>query len=439
MRMYDLIEKKKLGEPLSNEEIRRLIEGYTEGVIPDYQMSAFLMAVCFQGMDVEEITEMTLAMARSGEMADLGGIHGTKVDKHSTGGVGDKTTLIAAPMAAACGIPIAKMSGRGLGFTGGTVDKLESIPGYRTTLSKEEFFRNVNEIGISLIGQSGELAVADKKIYALRDVTATVDSIPLIASSIMSKKIAAGADAILLDVKAGSGAFMKTEQQALDLAATMVAIGKQAHRRTVALITDMNQPLGNVAGNAIEVEEAIQTLQGNGPQDLIELCVQLAGNMLFLAGKGELEDCLIMARRSLKDGSAYEKFYQMVQRQGGDVAYLEKPSLFPKAQEYAVTALQDGYLFSMQTEEIGAVAGLLGAGREKKGDAVDPAAGIRFLKKTGDAVRQGEPIALLYTNLPQKVREAQQRYQNAVVISQEKPKQTPLVYARVSADGVKTV
>ena len=342
-------------------------------------------------------------------------------------------------MAAACGIPIAKMSGRGLGFTGGTVDKLESIPGYRTTLSKEEFFRNVNEIGISLIGQSGELAVADKKIYALRDVTATVDSIPLIASSIMSKKIAAGADAILLDVKAGSGAFMKTEQQALDLAATMVAIGKQAHRRTVALITDMNQPLGNVAGNAIEVEEAIQTLQGNGPQDLIELCVQLAGNMLFLAGKGELEDCLIMARRSLKDGSAYEKFYQMVQRQDGDVAYLEKPSLFPKAQEYAVTALQDGYLFSMQTEEIGAVAGLLGAGREKKGDAVDPAAGIRFLKKTGDAVRQGEPIALLYTNLPQKVREAQQRYQNAVVIAQEKPKQTPLVYARVSADGVKTV
>ena len=439
MRMYDLIEKKKLGEPLSNEEIRRLIEGYTEGVIPDYQMSAFLMAVCFQGMDVEEITEMTLAMARSGEMADLGGIHGTKVDKHSTGGVGDKTTLIAAPMAAACGIPIAKMSGRGLGFTGGTVDKLESIPGYRTTLSKEEFFRNVNEIGISLIGQSGELAVADKKIYALRDVTATVDSIPLIASSIMSKKIAAGADAILLDVKAGSGAFMKTEQQALDLAATMVAIGKQAHRRTVALITDMNQPLGNVAGNAIEVEEAIQTLQGNGPQDLIELCVQLAGNMLFLAEKGELEDCLIMARRSLKDGSAYEKFYQMVQRQGGDVAYLENPSLFPKAQEYAVTALQDGYLFSMQTEEIGAVAGLLGAGREKKGDAVDPAAGIRFLKKTGDAVRQGEPIALLYTNLPQKAREAQQRYQNAVVISQEKPKQTPLVYARVSADGVKTV
>ena len=439
MRMYDLIEKKKLGEPLSDEEIRRLIEGYTEGTIPDYQMSAFLMAVCFQGMDIEEITEMTLAMARSGEMADLSGIHGTKVDKHSTGGVGDKTTLIAAPMAAACGIPIAKMSGRGLGFTGGTVDKLESIPGYRTALSREEFFRNVNEVGISLIGQSGELAVADKKIYALRDVTATVDSIPLIASSIMSKKIAAGADAILLDVKAGSGTFMKTEQQAIDLAGTMVAIGKQAHRRTIALITDMNQPLGNTAGNAIEVEEAIQTLQGNGPQDLTELCVRLAGNMLFLAGKGELEDCLEMARRSLKDGSAYEKFYRMVQRQGGDVSYLENPSLFPKAQEYAVTALQDGYLFSMQTEEIGAVAGLLGAGREKKGDAVDPAAGIRFLKKTGDAVKQGEPIALLYTNLPQKVREAQQRYQNAVVISQEKPKQTPLIYARVSADGVKTV
>ena len=262
MRMYDLIEKKKLGKALTQQEIDWMVQGYTQGAIPDYQMSAFLMAVCFQGMNIEETTAMTLSMAHSGQMSDLSGIQGVKVDKHSTGGVGDKTTLIAAPMAAACGIPVAKMSGRGLGFTGGTVDKLESIPGYRTTLPKEEFFEIVNTIGISLIGQSGELAVADKKIYALRDVTATVDSLPLIASSIMSKKIAAGADAILLDVKTGSGAFMKTREDSIALAQTMVGIGEQAGRRTAALITDMDTPLGNTAGNALEVIEALDTLKG---------------------------------------------------------------------------------------------------------------------------------------------------------------------------------
>ena len=281
------------------------------------------MAVCFQGMNKQETTAMTLAMARSGEIADLSAIPGIKVDKHSTGGVGDKTTLIAAPMAAACGIPIAKMSGRGLGFTGGTVDKLESIPGYRTAI--------VNEVGISLIGQSGELAVADKKIYALRDVTATVDSLPLIASSIMSKKIAAGADAILLDVKTGSGAFMKTEQDALALAQTMVDIGAGAGKRTAALITDMNQPLGRTAGNAIEMAEAVETLHGNGPADLTELCIQLAGNMLWLADKGELPDCLAMAKATLADGSAFQKLRAMVQRQGGDVSYLDHPEKLPCA------------------------------------------------------------------------------------------------------------
>ena len=304
MRMYDLIEKKKRGHALDKAEICWMIQSYTAGQIPDYQMAAFLMAVCFQGMDLQETTEMTLAMAHSGQMADLSGIAGVKVDKHSTGGVGDKTTLIAAPMAAACGIPIAKMSGRGLGFTGGTVDKLESIPGYRTVLPREEFFKIVNEVGISLIGQSGEMAVADKKIYALRDVTATVDSLPLIASSIMSKKIAAGADAILLDVKTGSGAFMKTREQSAALARTMVGIGNRVGRRTAALITDMDTPLGNTAGNAIEVQEAIWTLRGKGPADLTELCIHLAGNMLWLAGQGEPEDCLRRAAASLQDGAS---------------------------------------------------------------------------------------------------------------------------------------
>ena len=315
MRMYDLIEKKKRGHALDKAEICWMIQSYTAGQIPDYQMAAFLMAVYFQGMDLQETTEMTLAMAHSGQMADLSGIAGVKVDKHSTGGVGDKTTLIAAPMAAACGIPIAKMSGRGLGFTGGTVDKLESIPGYRTVRPREEFFEIVNEVGISLIGQSGEMAVADKKIYALRDVTATVDSLPLIASSIMSKKIAAGADAILLDVKTGSGAFMKTREQSAALARTMVGIGNRAGRRTAALITDMDTPLGDTAGNAIEVQEAIWTLRGKGPADLTELCIHLAGNMLWLAGQGEPEDCLRRAAASLQDGSAYRCFYRMVQRQ----------------------------------------------------------------------------------------------------------------------------
>ena len=436
MRMYDLIEKKKLGCALTAEEIDWMIAGYTAGEIPDYQMAAFLMAVCFQSMDVSETTAMTLAMARSGEIADLSGIRGIKVDKHSTGGVGDKTTLVAAPMAAACGIPVAKMSGRGLGFTGGTVDKLESIPGYRTALPREEFFQIVNEIGISLIGQSGQLAAADKKIYALRDVTATVDSLPLIASSIMSKKIAAGADAILLDVKAGSGAFMKDREQAAALAERMVGIGEQAGRKTVALITNMDVPLGETAGNAIEVAEAIRTLRGEGPQDLTELCIHLAGNMLYLAERGSLADCLKMAEHSLSDGSAYQKFYQMVEWQGGDVCYLEDLSRFPTAPAYPVLAARDGYLAAMQTEEIGATAALLGAGREKKEDRIDPAAGIRFLKKTGDAVRQGEPIAMLYTHLPEKVEEAQRRYAGAVRIAEQQPNREPLLYARVSAEGI---
>ena len=434
MRMYDLIEKKKQGRSLTEQELDWMIAGFTEGAIPDYQMAAFLMAVCFQGMSEQETTAMTLAMARSGEIADLSAIPGIKVDKHSTGGVGDKTTLIAAPMAAACGIPIAKMSGRGLGFTGGTVDKLESIPGYRTALPEEEFFDIVNEVGISLIGQSGELAVADKKIYALRDVTATVDSLPLIASSIMSKKIAAGADAILLDVKTGSGAFMKTEQDALALAQTMVDIGSGAGKRTAALITDMNQPLGRTAGNAIEVVEAVETLRGNGPADLTELCIQLAGNMLWLADKGELPDCLAMAKATLADGSAFQKLRAMVQRQGGDVSYLDHPEKLPCAPAYAVQAEQDGFVAAMQTEEIGAVAGMLGAGRERKEDKVDPAAGIRFVKKIGEPVQRGETLAFLYTNRPDQVAQASERYRDAVRISSTPPAEHRLILARVCND-----
>ena len=432
MRMYDIIHKKREGGELTTYEIHFFVQGYTQGEIPDYQASALLMAIFFRGMTQRETAALTLEMARSGDMVDLSSIPGVKVDKHSTGGVGDKTTLIAAPMAAACGIPIAKMSGRGLGFTGGTVDKLESIPGYRTALPEEEFFDIVNEVGISLIGQSGELAVADKKIYALRDVTATVDSLPLIASSIMSKKIAAGADAILLDVKTGSGAFMKAEQDALALAQTMVDIGAGAGKRTAALITDMNQPLGRTAGNAIEVAEAVETLHGNGPADLTELCIHLAGNMLWLADKGELHDCLAMAKATLADGSAFQKLRAMVQRQGGDVAYLDHPEKLPCAPAYAVRAEQDGFVAAMQTEEIGAVAGMLGAGRERKEDKVDPAAGIRFVKKIGEPVQRGETLAFLYTNRSDQVVQASERYLAALTFADQPPVQRELIRERVT-------
>lgn len=431
MRIYDLIAKKRDGGTHTREELEAIVNGFVSGEVADYQMAAWMMAVYLRGMTNEETAELTDVMAHSGVMVDLSPIPGIKVDKHSTGGVGDKTTLIAAPMAAACGIPIAKMSGRGLGFTGGTVDKLESIPGYRTALPEEEFFDIVNEVGISLIGQSGELAVADKKIYALRDVTATVDSLPLIASSIMSKKIAAGADAILLDVKTGSGAFMKTEQDALALAQTMVDIGTGAGKRTAALITDMNQPLGRTAGNAIEVAEAVETLHGNGPVDLTELCIHLAGNMLWLADKGELSDCLAMAKATLADGSAFQKLRAMVQRQGGDVFYLDHPEKLPCAPAYAVQAEQDGFVAAMQTEEIGAVAGMLGAGRERKEDKVDPAAGIRFVKKIGEPVQRGETLAFLYTNRPDQVAQASERYRDAVRISSTPPAERRLILARV--------
>ena len=387
MRMYDLITKKKHNEPLTDAEIEYMIDGYVKGDIPDYQMSSMLMAIWFNGMNDHEITELTKIMAKSGDMIDLSAIAGKKVDKHSTGGVGDKTTLIVAPIVAACGGKVAKMSGRGLGHTGGTVDKLESIPGYRTVLDRKEFFDTVNKCGVSLIGQSGNLAPADKKLYALRDVTATVDSIPLIASSIMSKKLAAGSDCILLDVKTGSGAFMKTLDDSIKLAQTMVNIGEGAGRRTVALITDMDTPLGYGIGNSIEVMESMDVLKGHGPADLTEVSLQLASNMLYLVGKGTPEECRKMAEKSIEDGTAFETFCTMVRAQGGDDSVLRDYDKFQKAPyTYDIVAEEGGYIEKQNAEEIGEVSVVLGAGRETKDSAIDFSAGIILHKKYGDKV-----------------------------------------------------
>lgn len=436
MRMYDLIEKKRDGGKLSKSEIEAFIQGYTSGEIPDYQVSALLMAIYFRGMDKEETTQLTMAMAHSGDMVDLSAVKGIKVDKHSTGGVGDKTTLIVAPIVASCGVPVAKMSGRGLGHTGGTVDKLESIPGLRTDIPKEQFFDIVNRVGLAVIGQTGNLAPADKKLYALRDVTATVGSLPLIASSIMSKKLAAGSDCILLDVKTGNGAFMKTLEDSIQLAQAMVAIGEGAGRRTVALITDMDTPLGQNVGNSLEVAEAVEVLHGNGPADLVQVCVNLAGNMLYLAGKGDIDSCIQQAKQALSDGSAFQKLREMAEAQGGDPSVLDDPSRFPQAGTiHTVAAPKDGYIASMQTEEIGIASVILGAGRESKEEQIDLSAGIKILKKTGDLVKAGEPIAQLLTNRPEKLAAAEQKYLDAVTIG-EQPQPIPLIYARVTGDGV---
>ena len=392
MRMIDLIEKKKAGKALSEEELRWLIAGVTDGSLPDYQLSAFLMAVIFRGMTHQETAWMTDAMAKSGDQVDLSSIDGIKVDKHSTGGVGDKTTLILAPIAAACGAPVAKMSGRGLGHTGGTVDKLEAIPGYQTSLDRETFLENVRRHGICVVGQSGNLAPADKKLYALRDVTGTVDSIPLIAASIMSKKIAAGADGIVLDVKCGSGAFMKTPEDAATLAREMVEIGWACGRKMAAVITNMDIPLGNFVGNGLEVAEAVAVLRGQGPEDLKEVCLTLVSQMLTLAGKGTEEECRILAEKAIADGSAFQKLKEMVKAQGGDDSVLEHPEcLYEKAQVFAVKAPAGGWVQKMDAEGIGRASMLLGAGREPKEDLIDPAAGIVLLKKTGQPVREGVP------------------------------------------------
>ena len=437
MRMYDLIAKKKHGEALTDEEISYMIGGYVKGEIADYQMSAMLMAIWFKGMNDHEITKMTQIMAESGDMIDLSPIEGKKVDKHSTGGVGDKTTLIVAPIVAACGGKVAKMSGRGLGHTGGTVDKLEAIPGYRTVLSREEFFNTVKKCGVSLIGQSGNLAPADKKLYALRDVTATVDSIPLIASSIMSKKLAAGSDCILLDVKTGSGAFMKTLEDSIKLAQTMVAIGEGAGRRTVALITDMDTPLGCGIGNSIEVAESMDVLKGVGPADLTEVSLQLAANMLYLVGKGTLDECRAMAEKSITDGSAFETFCTMVKEQGGDDSVLRDTKKFPQAPYvHEVKADRDGFVTRMNAEKIGITSVILGAGRETKESDIDFSAGLIIHKKYGETVSKGDSLVTLYTSRQDKLPEAEKLYREAVEIGDIEPKKIPLVFARVEKDSV---
>ena len=407
MRMYDLIDKKKRNGVLTDSEIKFMVDSYVAGEIPDYQMSAMLMAIWFNGMNDHEITELTKVMAHSGDIIDLSAIEGKKVDKHSTGGVGDKTTLIVAPIVAACGGKVAKMSGRGLGHTGGTIDKLESIPGYRTVLSRDEFFNTVNECGLSLIGQSGNLAPADKKLYALRDVTATVDSIPLIASSIMSKKLAAGSDCILLDVKTGSGAFMKTLDDSIKLAETMVAIGEGAGRRTVAMITDMDTPLGLSIGNSLEVIESMEVLQGHGPADLTEVSLQLAANMLYLVGKGSLEDCRKLAEVSINDGTAFERFCKMVKAQGGDDSVLRDYDKFAKAPyQCEVIAKTDGFITNMNSETIGVTSMILGAGRETKENDIDFSAGLVIHKKYGDEVKSGDSLVTLYTSKKDSLDEA---------------------------------
>lgn len=429
MRMVDILEKKRDGFPLTKEEIRFVVDGYTNGDIPDYQMSAFLMAVYFQGMNEEETVELTRAMAESGDQLDLSQIEGIKVDKHSTGGVGDKVSLILGPLVAAVGVPVAKMSGRGLGHTGGTIDKLESIPGFQTELSDEEFIRNVNEYKLAIIGQTGNLTPADKKIYALRDVTGTVHSIPLIASSIMSKKIAAGADRIVLDVKTGSGAFMKTLEDAEKLARTMVDIGNGMNRKTVAMITNMDQPLGFAVGNALEVKEAIQVLAGKGPKDLEELCLALGTKMVVLAEKAATDD---EARKMLEDviqsGEALNVFKKFIEAQGGDSSVVDDVSKLPEApHQIPVQVEESGYVVDIQANEIGVAAMMLGAGRQTKDDVIDMGVGIVLHKKVGDYVERGEAIATLYSQQEQ-VSTVKQKVIDAYTLSEEKPEVPPLIY-----------
>lgn len=441
MRAVDLIRKKREGRELTGDEIAFLINGYSQGDIPDYQMSAWAMAVFYQGMSARETADLTMAMAHSGDMIDLSSIHGIKVDKHSTGGVGDKTTVVLAPLVAAAGVPVAKMSGRGLGHTGGTIDKLEAISGFSVEIGKEDFFRQVNDIGLAVVGQSGNMTPADKKLYALRDVTATVDSIPLIASSVMSKKIAAGADAIVLDVKTGSGAFMKTLEDSIRLAKAMVDIGTQVGRRTVAVISDMDQPLGHAIGNAMEIREAIWTLRGEGPADLEEVCLILASHMLMLGGKAETEEeASALLMEQLDSGRALEKLKELVAAQGGDIAQIDRPELLPKAELVVeVQAEAEGYIESIQAEEIGIAAMLLGAGRATKDSVIDLAAGVELRKKIGDPVKLGETLATLHFNPSYQSGqdEAARRVLQAYGISGSKVPRRPLVFALVTPEGVK--
>lgn len=429
MRMYDLIVKKRNGGVLSKEEIDFMIKGYTKGDIPDYQMSAMMMAIYFKGMDEAETLSLTMAMEKSGDVLKLDAIKGIKVDKHSTGGVGDKTSLALTPMVAACGIPVAKMSGRGLGHTGGTIDKLESFPGFSTELTTENFIRNVNNIGIAIMGQTADLAPADKKLYALRDVTATVDNMSLIASSIMSKKLAAGADAIVLDVKTGSGAFMKTEEDAYALAREMVKIGNGAGRRCVAVVSDMDEPLGYAVGNALEVKEAIATLKGNGPADFTELVLALGVQMLILGGRAfSEEEAEKMLKRTIADGSALRKLAEFVKTQGGDEKAVFEEELLPKAVIIKeMKAEQEGYISHIACDEVGICSLLLGGGRETKESVIDLAVGIVLAKKVGDYVNAGDTLAVIHANDEKKLSAAEERLKRAYSITKEKPEKRPLI------------
>lgn len=402
MRMVDIIEKKRDGKELTKAEINFVVTGYTKDEIPDYQVSALAMSIFFNDMTNEEIANLTLAMAESGEMIDLSAIKGIKVDKHSTGGVGDTTTIVLAPLVAAVGVPVAKMSGRGLGHTGGTIDKLEAIPGFNVEISNEDFIEFVNRDQVAVIGQSGDLAPADKKLYALRDVTGTVDSIPLIASSIMSKKIAAGADAIVLDVTTGDGAFMKNEKDAERLARTMVQIGKLANRQTMAIISDMSQPLGLAIGNSLEIKEAVDALNGQGPEDLMEMVYVLGSQMVVLAKKAEtLEEARKMLEEAIQSGAAIEKFKVMVRNQGGDASVIDNPEKLPQA-KYVIDlpAKKSGVVSEMVADQLGIAAMILGAGRRTKEDQIDFSVGLMLRKKVADSVVEGETLVTIYANSP---------------------------------------
>ena len=423
MRMYDIILKKRANLPLTDEEIRFVIDGYVKGEIPDYQVSALLMTIVFNGMNARELGTLTLAMAQSGNMVDLSNIDGITVDKHSTGGVGDKTTLIIAPLVAACGGKVAKMSGRGLGHTGGTIDKMESIPNLKVSLEKDAFINQVNKIGLAVIGQSEGLAPADKKLYALRDVTGTVDSIPLIASSVMSKKLASGAQAILLDVKVGSGAFMKNIEDARELAKAMVDIGKENGRSVKAILTDMDRPLGHAIGNALEISEVIDTLKGHGPEDLTHECIIMAAHMLVLSHMCDYETALNRVQQALDSGAALERLRLMIEAQGGDSRVIDDESILIIGQfTYDVIAPQDGYIIHMNTEQCGIASVMLGAGRIIKDGPIDYSAGIVMHKKTGDAVSMGERIATLYASDESLFNNAAQTYLAAITIGNIAPK-----------------
>ena len=436
MRMIDIINKKKNGEALTDEEIAFWINGVTDRTIPDYQTSALLMAICFRNLNDHETAVLTECMMQSGEVADLTELGNLTVDKHSTGGVGDKTTLVVAPLAAACGLTVAKMSGRGLGHTGGTVDKLESIPGFRTTLSKDEFVDVVKQHGLCVIAQSGNIAPADKELYALRDVTGTVNNIALIASSIMSKKLAGGAKAICLDVKCGSGAFMKDAYGAIELANAMVAIGTHHGRQVEALITDMDRPLGVAVGNALEVREAIDTLCGNGPEDLKELSLSIVTRLLVMTGHGDEGACRQAAEDALTSGAALQKLKDMVTAQGGDVSYIDHPERLPQAPfSLDVTAPKSGYILATDTEAIGNACTMLGAGRAKKSDAIDMGAGMKLFRKTGDTVSEGDVIATLYASDKSLLLPTAKRLMQHLLIGDENIT-SPLIIARVTKDGV---